>query len=305
MPDAAKTPHLGRLHILTPDEVQSIFALPQFTAEEQRLYFSLTPTELAALAQARSFASKLTFILQLGYFKARHLFFNFAWQAVAADIEFIRHQYFPHEKKKLLDLPQVVKNTVFRQRRIIAALGNYQFCGRAQRKMLAQAAQKFAQLSGHPHYLLRELLTFLQTHRIILPGYSSLQDLIAQALRSEAKRLQNQLQNQLTADHTQQLEKLLSAAASFYEITHLKHEPRDFTHLEIKRESARVCKSKSCTTWHKRCCRVWQFPIKVSRTMLRWCSIIAWINSSVLRLGRPICICYVSFTNAINACRTI
>lgn len=239
MPDPAKTPHLGHLHILTPDEVQSIFALPQFTAAEQRLYFSLTPTELAALAQARSFASKLTFILQLGYFKARHLFFNFAWPAVAADVEFIRHQYFPNEKKKLLDLPQVVKNTVFRQRRIIAALGNYQFCGRAQRKMLAQAAQKFAQLSSQPHYLLRELLTFLQTHRIILPGYSSLQDLIAQALRSEAKRLKNQLQNQLTADHTQQLEKLLSAAASFYEITHLKHEPRDFTHLEIKREAAR------------------------------------------------------------------
>ena len=199
MPDPATTPHLGRLHILTHDDVQSIFSLPQFTAAERGLYFSLTPAELEALAPARSFASKLTFILQLGYFKARHLFFNFAWQAVAAKVEFIRQKYFPNGKKKLLDLPQVVKNTVFRQRRIIAALGNYQFCGRSQRKMRAQAAQKFAQISGQPHYLLREILTFLQTHRIILPGYSSLQDLIAQALRSEAKRLQYQLQNQLTA----------------------------------------------------------------------------------------------------------
>ena len=239
MPDPATTPHLGRLHILTHDEVQSIFSLPQFTAAERGLYFSLTPAELEALAPARSFASKLNFILQLGYFKARHLFFNFAWQAVAADVEFIRQKYFPNGKKKLLDLLQVVKNTVFRQRRIIAALGNYQFCGRSQRAMLTQAAKNSARISGQPIYIFRELFAFLQTHRIILPGYSFLQDLIAQALRSESARLRTLLQNQLTADHTEQLENLLSVAAGFYEITHLKHEPRDFSRTEIKRETAR------------------------------------------------------------------
>ena len=77
MTEIPKPSHLGRLHILTQEELQDLYELPNFTDQERHLYFSLTKNEFELLAEFRSMASKLNFILQLGYFKARHLFFNF------------------------------------------------------------------------------------------------------------------------------------------------------------------------------------------------------------------------------------
>jgi hypothetical protein len=51
-----KTSHLGRLHILTEDEIQAIFHLPDFSDEERLSHFSLTQTEFEFLNGQRSLA---------------------------------------------------------------------------------------------------------------------------------------------------------------------------------------------------------------------------------------------------------
>src|SRR5690606_20502403 len=98
MPDESKSAHHGRLHILTNDEIQNIFYLPNFTDEERFSYFSLTQAEFEILDQSRSLPSKLNFILQLGYFKERRQFFNFEFSDVSDDAEFICRKFFPHEQ---------------------------------------------------------------------------------------------------------------------------------------------------------------------------------------------------------------
>lgn len=125
MPNKTKTSHHSRLHILTEDEIQAIFHLPEFSDEERFSHFSLTQTEFEIAGWQRSFASKLNFILQLGYFKSRNLFFNFELADVSADARFIRRQYFPDEKIKLRDLPKVSVNTLLKHRRTIAEIHNY------------------------------------------------------------------------------------------------------------------------------------------------------------------------------------
>ena len=167
MPDKSTTPHLSRLNILTKDEIQNIFYLPNFSDEERLLYFSLTNTEFEIVAQSRSFGSKLNFILQLGYFKARYLFFNFEFQDVAVDVEFIRKTYFPHEKTKIRNLPKISINTILKHRRTISEMFNYQFCGRLQRKMIEQTAKNSAKISGKPIYIFREIISFIVSYIII------------------------------------------------------------------------------------------------------------------------------------------
>jgi hypothetical protein len=136
MTDIPKRPHLVRLHILTTEEIENLFELPDFTDEERFLYFSLSETEFELLAQFRSFPSKLNFILQLGYFKARHLFFNFEFQTVSTDAEFIRRRYFPKEKMKIRKLEKVVVKTILKHRRTIIELYNYQFCAQPEKKLI-------------------------------------------------------------------------------------------------------------------------------------------------------------------------
>lgn len=146
----SKNHHHGRLHILTRDEIQDIFNLPNFTDEERLLYFALTETELIILNQSRSLASKLNFILQLGYFKSRRLFFAFEISDVSDDAEFIHRKYFTDESPEIPTSPKIAVNTSLKHRRTIAELHNYQFCGRKERKTIEQVAKNAAKISGKP-----------------------------------------------------------------------------------------------------------------------------------------------------------
>jgi hypothetical protein len=85
-----------RLNILGDDEIEALFGLPRFTHDERVQYFTLAPTETAVLEQLRSVASRIYFILQLGYFKARRMFFVFSLPEVEEDARYIQEQYFPN-----------------------------------------------------------------------------------------------------------------------------------------------------------------------------------------------------------------
>ena len=248
MSDKSKTSHFGRLHILTAEEIQNMFYLPHFNDEERSLHFSLTEAEFKVLHQTRSFASKLNFVLQLGYFKFRRQFFNFELRAVSADIEFIRQKYFPDEITEIDSLPKIAVNTLRKHRRTIAELHQFQFCGRRARNQIEQIARNSAKISSKPIFIFREIIHFLEAHRIILPGYSFLQDIVSQSLIAEDRRLKIILQNKLTAADIERLDELFSDSAhstdELYEITNLKREPRDFTLSEIRREIERGVKIK-------------------------------------------------------------
>jgi hypothetical protein len=243
MPDESKSAHHGRLHILTNDEIQNIFYLPTFTDEERFSYFSLTQSEFEILDQLRSLPSKLNFILQLGYFKERRQFFNFEFADVSADVEFICRKYFPQDQIEIQNLPKIAVNTILKHRRTIAALHQFRFCRSArERKAIEQTARNAARISAKPIYIFREILAFLENQRIILPGYSFLQDTISMALNYEEQRLQILLQQKLTILETKQLDELLSDSGGLYEITNLKREARDFSLGEIRREIERGIK---------------------------------------------------------------
>ena len=64
-----------RLKILGQEEIEALYGRPRFSEEEREQYFALTPAEQKALDELGSIPSQITFILQLGYFKARRLFF--------------------------------------------------------------------------------------------------------------------------------------------------------------------------------------------------------------------------------------
>jgi len=66
-----------RLRILNGDEIEAIYGRPRFTHEERHNYFSLSQPEKELLQILRSVKSRAYFVLQLGYFKAKHLFFTF------------------------------------------------------------------------------------------------------------------------------------------------------------------------------------------------------------------------------------
>ena len=74
--------NIERIQLLSSTEVEELYARPEFNTHEQSLYFSLSPTERAALEQFRNTQTRIHFILQLGYFKAKQQFFNYSLDEV-------------------------------------------------------------------------------------------------------------------------------------------------------------------------------------------------------------------------------
>lgn len=226
-----------RLRILGEDEIEALYGRPHFTYEERREYFSLSQPEQDFLQELRSVKSQIYCILQLGYFKAKHLFFTFDLSETEEDIDYILAQHF--DNRTFDDLSAMNKRTRLKQQHFILALYNYRSCNAKERQQLEAKARQAVMVCGKPIYVFRELLHYLTAYRLIAPGYSFMQDTIGQALTYEQDRLTTVVRQHLHSTERERLNRLLDDTPGRYEITHLKHEPKDFSASEIKREIRR------------------------------------------------------------------
>ena len=229
-------PAQEHLRILGDDEINALYGRPRFTQEERWEYFTLAPPEKAALAELHSVQSQLCFILQLGYFKARRLFFTLPLHEVKEDAQHIQERYFPAHA---IDDISITKVTRLKHQRLIRELFHYQHCDARVRQALEAKAQQAAVICCKPLYVFRALLHYLQENRIVLPGYRFLQEAVSQALGEEHHRLITLMRVQLSAPDIKALQSLLADVPGLYEVTQLKREPRDFSASEIKRERRR------------------------------------------------------------------
>jgi len=222
-----------RLKILSNDEIEAIYGIPCFTHEERIEYFSLSPSEKAILEQLRSIKSRMYFILQLGYFKARHLFMTFSIREVLEDAKYIQERYFPDFQFIEFKINYVTR---LNQQRLILSLCNYRNCDIEEHLKLETKAQRAAMVCSKPIYVFREIMHYLLAEHIAIPVYSFLQDTIGKALKDEQNRLISIVRQHLKPSDIQSLKSLLSDSQGLYEITLLKHEPKDFSLKEIKQE---------------------------------------------------------------------
>ena len=166
-----------RLRILTPSEIKALYERPTFTQDERHEYFLLTAAEEEVLDQLRTTRSKLYFILQLGYFKAKYRFFIFDLADVDEDVAYIQQRYNMRAAQGRLD-----KQTRLKQQGLILHVCQYRRCNDQYRERMAHHAGQAARLSGKPVYIFRRVWKYLTEQRVIVPGYSVMQNLVGQAL---------------------------------------------------------------------------------------------------------------------------
>lgn len=223
-----------RLAILTADETQALFGLPNLMPDEREIFFSLDPAEAEMVASARSIDTKFFFLLQLGYFKISHQFFVFTWHDVAADRAYLMARYFPQETASSR-LPS--KNTrLLQQKKILFGL-QYRRFGNPEYRLLLEKARHLCKIHVQPRFLLTELLRILETERIAVPGYSTFQKIISLASNEEHSRLTTHIQQNVPLQVQNSLNALLTAEDSFYQLTALKKRAKDFKLNQIRQET--------------------------------------------------------------------
>lgn len=179
----------NRLSILTQSEIQDYFGIPRLTQEDREYYFELADNEVYLIDDNWRLNSKLYFVLQLGYFKSKRIFFNFDADAVADDVSHIIGTYFPYDIGHEFKVPS--KPTRINQQKLICQHFNFRRYDKHVRAELKDVARRVVHRSAKPIYILRELLSFLEKQQVVSPAYSTFQDLIGNCLSEEEYQWQH------------------------------------------------------------------------------------------------------------------
>lgn len=226
-----------RLSILSDEEIQDLYGLPQFNDEDRQLYFDLSPVEKAAAGAIRTASVAAHLILDLGYFKAKRQFFAFEAKNVEVDLRYILQAYFPGREVDDIKFPSRPTRTLLQK--TVLDLFEYRLCDTEEKADLEAKAQRFATFSTQPIFILKELLQQLTINRVVAPSYTSLQDIVGGAVSSERARITDSMSDAVTDEVRQRLRTLLEADEQIYTISALKREAKDFSYGELRREVAR------------------------------------------------------------------
>lgn len=222
------------LQILEAEEIEQLYALPSFEPKERIMFFTLSSDEYDHMRSYRGVSSKVFFIMQLGYFKAKHLFFVFEFEQRLIDTRFILKQYFPHTSKE--ELRKISKPTRLNQRQKICTLLGYRPVKEDLLPELMAQASEFAKRHNHPVYLFRSLLQHLHNKKIIVPAYSFLQrQIISQTIQNERQRLAKIIDLRLDDKEKALLDDLLEKPdTGMYPFTWLQKEPSSFKYYQLR-----------------------------------------------------------------------
>src|SRR5258708_3000378 len=112
------------IHLLSEAEIPDLYNRPDFNCDERELYLTINEErELDILNHYSNTKTRIYFILQLGYFKAKHQFFEFELEEASADVEYVL-SHFPPVTDTILS-GRISRNYISQQKNDILLLFGY------------------------------------------------------------------------------------------------------------------------------------------------------------------------------------
>lgn len=223
-----------RIQLLSSTEVEELYALPNFNTYEQSLYFALNRAERAALEQFRNTQTRIHFILQLGYFKAKQQFFNFSLDEVSSDVQYIVATYYSDADASLFK--GVLSRKYMRnQRQAILSLFDYRNWSPQYAEEIEPHISHLLRYYPKGHSAFRQLLAYFDHRNLIIPSYRTLQDMFSKAFSAEERRLSKAVSSLPTAI-SEQLATLVHRDDGITALNIIRADQKDFQYTAVKAE---------------------------------------------------------------------
>ena len=236
-----------RLTILSDAEKLALYGLPDFDEFQRAEYFALTAAEFHLVQARRGTVEQVHCLLQLGYFKAKQAFFRFTWSEVPPeDLAFILSRYFPGVA---LNPHPLRENEVYAQRRAIADHFGFRLWAAADQTPLAQKVSLWARRDATATFLLAELVAWLNAEKIVRPGYTTLQTIIAEALAVERRRLEQAVEAALDDTARKALDQLIAREETRSALAAIKQDAKHFGYRMMVMERH---KRATLEPWYRR-----------------------------------------------------
>lgn len=224
------------IHLLSDQEIKGLYAAPQFNNRERTLYFSLTDEEMIIVKKYRTVKAQIYFVRLLGYFKAKQQFYKFQLDA-DDDTQYILEKYF----NKNISIPhgQIDIKTYQKQKNDILMLLNFLDWLPKNAPKIQSHLGGLIKLYPKTHDVLRHLLNYFDTQRIVLPSYRTLQDLFTQSFAIEEARL-NSLISVIPELIKEQLSTLIAKEDGISPLNVIRSDQKNFKYTAIKEETAKA-----------------------------------------------------------------
>lgn len=228
------------INLLSKSEISDIYDIPDFNDHEREIYFALNEEEASMLSTFHTINTKVFFILQLGYFKAKHRFFQFDLQKVAVDIGFIGKKYY--QKQTFSSI--ISRGRIYHQRKMIMKYYQYQQCSEKILDKLKEQFIELLKLYPKPNNVIRELVAYCDAQNIILPGYRQLQDMYTECCKIELQRIFKVIEG-FPKDIINKVENLISGNEGILSLNDVRYDQCDFSYTELAEEAIKVKKLSS------------------------------------------------------------
>ena len=226
-----------RLAVLSDAEQFALYGLPDFDDGQQLEFLSLSEAELALASCRPSLHAQIYCVLQIGYFKAKHAFFRFTWDDAQDDCAYVLTRYF---NGQTFEPKAIAKHEYYRQRVLIAELFGYRLWSADFLPQLVEQTAQIVRRDVTPSFIVAELIAYLHEHKIVRPGYTTLQTLISEALSAE--RLRRLVAEVLDTTAKEALVQLLVRDDTLSELAALKQDAKDFGWRQMVREREKRAK---------------------------------------------------------------
>lgn len=229
--------NLKRLYLLPEAEIDDIYARPIFNTEEQEFYFEMNQQELDVLAQYTKTKTRVFFVLQLGYFKAKQQFYSFTFEEVRADVKYILSNFFNKSESNLSG--QISRGSISSQQQNILQLFHYKDWADESKKLTEAHLGELLKYYPKVHDAMRQLLVYLENQCIVTPSYRSLQDIFTAAVANENKRLDQHILLIPDAQKVQ-LTALIERKDGITKLNVIRADQKDFQYTAFTAEVAKV-----------------------------------------------------------------
>lgn len=175
-----------QITLVSEAELSALYDQPDFDSDQRLEYLNMTVEEQGLMRKRSNLVAQVHFALQLGYFKAKHLFFRFKWNEVEEDTAFIMQEYFPEQTFEPIS---ITNHEHYAQYNIISKNLGYRLWSKDFEGLVHDQAEQIIRRDISPQFILMELLAFLREQKIIRPGYTTLQTIVTHVLNIERQRL--------------------------------------------------------------------------------------------------------------------
>ncbi len=226
--------NIERIQLLSSTEVEELYARPEFNPHEQALYFSLTSAERASLEGFRNTQTRIHFILQMGYFKAKQQFFSFSLDNVSSDVQYIVATYYSSTDAAQFT-GTLSREYARKQRQEILSLFDYRSWSPHYAAEIESHISHLLRYYPKGHSAFRQLLAFFDHQKLVIPSYRTFQDMFSRAFTAEEQRL-CAIFSSLPASISEQLAMLVHRDDGITALNIIRADQKDFQYTAVKSE---------------------------------------------------------------------